>query len=660
MEHVLEPLVGGERLPRAYTMGLGLRPLALVRERAHDVGLRLTLQGDVTLEEGGSHESARVRVGAALEPIPGLELRFTARDHGAFTAGLTLRGVRGSGSAAGGREQGDRAYESYAISSHAGEERTALASRRERRVAVVRMAGTLSDQPLGDGLLGGGGAGLPSAGQHGQLERALEDPLTRAVFLELSGVAGMAQLEELRPRVERLTRAGKPVVAFLQYGGGRGDLYLASAATRVYASPAAEFMGLGLRAERRFYRHALARFGIRMDRASVGDYKSAYRNYSVDSMPPADTLVLQRLLTQRQKLFVDAVTSGRGIPEERLLPILDGREYPVEALARLGVLDSVLWREDAFAELGRLAGLGNKPRAVDLRRAPQARVRWATPRRIAVVYAGGAIVEGRSGSNLFDGDVMGDQTVAAQLQQAFKSPEVKAVVLRVESPGGSASASYLLDHTVERLRREAGKPLVVSMGSVAASGGYFMSLHADRILANRHTITGSIGVVFVKPSFESAYAKMGVRQQDFERGAFMRGLSIARDWGPREQASADSAVRRHYRTFVERVAGGRGLESEEAYANAQGRAWMGEDALERELVDGIGGLEQALADARRLVGIPAGEKIALIEYRHPRGSFFERLLRRQVHERLAELLALPEWSGAQARADDWVEDIASE
>src|SRR5262245_18223248 len=157
VEHVLEPLVGGERLPRAYTMGLGLRPLALVRERAHDAGVRLTLQGDVTLEEGRSHESARVRVGAALEPVPGLELRFTARDHGAFTAGLTLRGVRGSGSATGGRDQGDRAYESYSLSSHAGEERTALASRRERRVAVVRMAGTLSDQSLGDGLMGGGG-----------------------------------------------------------------------------------------------------------------------------------------------------------------------------------------------------------------------------------------------------------------------------------------------------------------------------------------------------------------------------------------------------------------------------------------------------------------------------------------------------------------------
>src|SRR5205807_3181944 len=130
---------------------------------------------------------------------------------------------------------------------------------------------------------------------------------------------------------------------------GRGDLYLASAASRVYASPAAEFVGLGLRAERRSYRSALARYGLRMERASVGVYKSAYRNYSVDSTPPEDTLVIERLLTQRQEMFVHTVTSGRHIEPERLLPVLDGRDYDARTLARLGVIDSVGWREQALA-----------------------------------------------------------------------------------------------------------------------------------------------------------------------------------------------------------------------------------------------------------------------------------------------------------------------
>ncbi len=657
--HVFEPRVDGARVPRAYTWGLGLRPLALARERAHEAGLRLTLLGEVELDEGGSPETARVRTGLALEPVSGLELRLTAHGHDAYTAGLTLRGVRGGAAATQARARGERTGERYALTAHEGEERTVLVSRRERRVAVVRIAGPLADQPLGGGLLSGGG-GQPSAVHHRRLERALEDPLTRGVLLELDGAAGMAQLEELRPRLQRLVQAGKPVVAYLPHGGSRGDLYLASAASRVFASPAAGFVSLGLRAERRYYRQALERLGLRLDRSSAGDYKSAYRNYSVDSMPRADSIVIEQFLTQRQKLFVDAVTAGRGIPEERLLPVLDGRSHPAAALARLGVVDSVGWREAALAELGRLARLGRKPRTVDLRRAPEARTRWATPQRIAVVYAGGAIVDGRSGSNLLDGDVMGAETVAAQLERAFETPEVRAVVLRIESPGGSASASHLLDHTVERLRRESRKPLVASMGGVAASGGYFMSLHADRIFASRHTVTGSIGVVFVKPSLEGAYAKLGVRQHDLERGDAMRGLSLARDWGPREQASADSAVRRTYRTFVDRFREARGLEAYEAYGFAQGRAWMGEDAAQRRLVDGIGGIEAAIAEARRLGGVPARERISLLELRHPRGNFFERLLRSWVREELARTASLPDLTRAQARAEDWIEAMARE
>ena len=656
VQHLFEPEYRGQRLPRTYTLGLGLRPLALSRERAHTAGVRLTLLGEVVLAEGASNEAARVRAGVAAEITPGLELRATAEDHRSFKAGITLRGPRSSLSVAQARLDGDRQYETWSASSHEGEDRVSRAPRAQQRVAVVRMSGALADQALGGGLMGAGGA-QPSAPYHRQFERALEDPLTRGVFLELGGVSGMAQLEELRPRLQRLVLAGKPVVVYMAYGGGRGDLYLASAASRVYAAPAAEFVGLGLRTERRYYKDALARIGVKMDRTSIGDFKSAYRNLSVDSTPPADTTVIQRMLTQRQQLFVDAVSNGRKIPAERLLPVLDGREYPATVLAKLGVIDSVGWREDAMAELGRLAGLGKKPRTVDLGREPMARERWATPQRIAVIYAGGAIVDGRSRTNLVDGSVMGDQTIAAQLERAFKAPDVKAVVLRVESPGGSASASYHMDHAVERWKRETGKPLVVSMGSVAASGGYFMSTHADRIYANQHTVTGSIGVVFVKPSFERMYSKLGVRQEDFDRGDYMRGLSPAREWRAREQAAADSTIKRLYRTFVTRVIDGRKLENYVAYAHAQGRPWMGEDAAERKLVDGIGGLDAALSEARRLGGIPAGEKISYLEFRHPRGNFFERALGGWMRAYAAEQLELPDFSRAQARAEDWVEEF---
>ena len=654
--HLFQPEFRGIRLPREYTLGLGLRPLALSRERAYTAGTRLTLTGDVVLVEDGAWRQARVRVGASVEPIRGVELRAMVEDHRSLKLGVTLRGVRGSASAARASVDGDRAYESYALSSHAGEDRVLSAPRAARRVAVVRMGGVLADETLGGGLLGGGGA-RPSAPLHLQLQRALEDPLTRGVLLELGGVGGMAQLEELRPRLSKLRQAGKPVVAFMQYGGGRGDLYMASAAARVYASPAAEFMGLGLRTERRYYKRMLGNLGIRVERASVGEFKSAYRNLSVDSTPPADTTAIQRILTERQELFVATVSHGRDIAPERLAAVLDGRDYDARALARLGIIDSIGWREDALAELGRLSGLGRKPRTVDLRRAPEARVAWTTPTRIAVVYAGGAIVDGRSGNDALDGGVMGDQTITAQLEQAFKAPGVKAVVLRIDSPGGSAAASYLMDHAIERLRRESGKPLVVSMASVAASGGYFMSVHADRIYADKFTVTGSIGVLFMKPSFEGLYSKLGVRQDDFERGDYMRGLSPARNWRARDQAAADSSIKRLYRTFVERVSDGRKLQNFEVYAHAQGRPWLGEDAAEKKLVDGIGGLEAAIAEARRLGGIPANERITLLEFHHPRGGLFERVVGSWLRSYAADQLRVHDLTRAQARADDWLEDI---
>jgi protease-4 len=654
--HLFEPEFRGRRLSREYTVGVGLRPLAWWREQAGGVGTRFTLTGDVTMVDDGDWAQSRVRVCASLEAIRGIELRATAGDHRSLALGVTLRGVRGSATAAQAREDGDRAYESYALSTHAGEDRALVVPRARQRVALVRMGGVLADEALGGGVLGGGGA-RPSAPVQQQLERALRDPLTRGVFLELNGVAGMAQLEELRPRLVHLKNAGKPVVAWMQYGGGRGDLYLASAAAKAYASPAAEFRGLGLRAERRYYKHALANLGIKVDRVSVGEYKSAYRNLSVDSTPPADTAVIQRLLTQRQELFVHTVTSGRGLAPERLLPVLDGRDYDGRSLARLGVIDSVGWREDALAELGRLTGLGREPRTVDLLRAPEARVRWNEPARIAVVYAGGAIVDGKSGNDALDGGVMGDQTITAQLERAFHTRGVKAIVLRVESPGGSAGASYLMDHAVERLRRETGKPVVVSMGSVAASGGYFMSAHANKIYADRNTVTGSIGVLFLKPSFEGMYARLGVRQDDFDRGDYMRALSPARDWRPRDQAAADSSIKRLYRTFVDRVSSGRNLERLEVQSRAQGIPWLGDDAADYRLIDGIGGLDAAISEARRLGGVPANEKISLLEFHHPRGSLLERVIGSWVRDYAAEQLRVHDVTIAQARAEDWVDDL---
>ena len=639
--HLSEPRLAGARLARDYTLGLGFRPLALVRARAFSLGPRLTLTGDVRLAEDDPSDRARVRVGGELELVPGVVLRGSA-ERGGYRAGFALLGLRSGyhGHAAYDRDDHRRST-THAISLHAGEDRTLLAGPRQGRVAVVHAAGALGDEALGGFSFFGGAGTTRVALLHRQLERALEDPLTRGVLLEPRGIGNLAQIEELRVRITRLRAAGKPVVAYLENGGGRGDLYLASACDRVVASEEAVFAALGLRAERRSYRSLLASWGLRIDRASVGAYKSAYRNFSVDSTTALDREQIERQLEAHQRLFVTAVAMDRHMSHARLEGLLDGRSWPASELAKAGLIDSVGYRENALAMLGRLSGLGAKPKRVALLETPPARRPWLARRSVAVVYASGGIEAGRDGHDVLNGEYMGSESVARRLERAFRDPEVKAVVLRVESPGGSGLGSNLILHAASRLKRETKKPLVVSMGGVAASGGYYISMAADRIFADRFTRTGSIGVLFVKPSLEGWYAKHGVKQEAFEHGGQMGAWSMGRDWTPYWQAAADSAVGFAYQTFKARVAEGRRLSLDQVEAVAQGQVWMGEEARERRLVDAIGGLEDAIAEARRLAHVPVGERIELAEIRRPPPGLFERLAGMAV-SRAMGTLAPPE------------------
>ncbi|MBI3539895.1 MAG: S49 family peptidase [Candidatus Eisenbacteria bacterium] len=656
-DHLTRPSVLGVRFDRDYRLGVAVRPLAILTHASEARAAMLTLSADVADDEHAPLKASRLRFGAEIEPVPGLLLRGSLEDHGGFRLGIGLLGVHMGyhGSRAWGGD--DRILATtHAVSLHSGEDRTVLAAG-ERRIAVVPLAGVLGDDAIGGfSILDGGERTEPVRPIHETLERALRDPRTRGVLLELGGVTNMAQLEELRPRIARLREAGKPVVAYLEAGGGRGDLYLASACDRVFATDEALFEGLGLRAERRYYRGLLAEWGVRVDRSSYGRYKSAYRNFSADSTSPADREAIERSLDVSQELFVSAVAADRRMDRARLLAILDGRHWSSADLEAAGLIDSVGYREQALATLGAMTGLGARPPTVDLSRAPAARRAWATPSPIAVVYAAGAIDVGESGGDLLMGPYMGSATVTAQLERAFRRPDVRAVVLRVESPGGSGLASNLIDHAVQRLKRETRKPLIVSMGSVAASGGYYIAAHGDAIFADRYTRTGSIGVLTIKPSFEGWYAKHGVREDDFERGRYMRGTSFARDWDAEIQAHADSSIFDYYRGFVAKVAEGRGLAWAAVDSVAQGRVWMGEDARDRRLVDAIGGLEAAVAEARRRARVPEGETIRLAEYRRPQGGLLARLIGRTMSGVWARTFHLPAPGGIYYLSDEAIAD----
>ncbi|HET9327100.1 MAG TPA: signal peptide peptidase SppA [Candidatus Eisenbacteria bacterium] len=648
--HVAETEFEGTRLGRAYTVGLGLRPLAWSRSSAARFGPRFTLGADVRMVEDEPAEAARTRAFAELEPLPGIALRGSV-ERGGFRIGIGVFGVRG-GYHGGSRydDEGERHGGAHALSFHEDEDRTVLAGPRDRRVGVLRPSGALGDEALPDFSVFGGSSTRSAGDLRRQLDQALEDPLTRGVLLEPRGISNMAQIEELRTRIQRLRASGKPVVAFLETGGGRGDLYLASACNRVVATEEAIFAALGLRTERRSYRRWLASLGLKIDRASVGDFKSAYRSFSQDSTPKADREQIEQLLDRSQSLFVGTVAADRHMDPARLERILDGRWWPARELQRAGLIDTVAYREDALAILGRLSGLSDKPHRVSMSQVRPARRPWRVPRPVAVVYASGGIETGGDGHDLLNGPYMGSDAMTRRLERAFRDPEVKVVVLRIESPGGSGLASNLILHQTQRLKRETGKPLIVSMGGVAASGGYYIALGADRIYADRYTRTGSIGVVFVKPSLEGWYREHHVRQEAFERGPFMGGSSLGRDWTPRWQAAADSTVRNAYEVFKTKVSQGRKLDPAQVEAVAQGRVWMGEEARERRLVDAIGGLDEAIEEAKRLARVRPGEKIELLEVRRPRPRLVERLAGMAVRDMFGSV-RIPQGEAIDLRAD---------
>ncbi len=651
LDHVMQPSFMGRTLHRNYTLGVGLRPLAFARRAAYDLGPRWTITADVALREGAPHQDAKVRVGAELEVLPGIALTG-AVENGGVHAGFALLGPREAYHGHVGYDRdGDEQVRTHSISFHEGAEDRTVLDTDPDGVAVVHAAGTLADETLpGVGLLdSGGGARVGSL--HRQLKRALRDPKTRGVLLEVRGLGGMAQVEELRPRIRRLRAAGKPVVAFLEYGAGRAGLYLASACDRVVTTPGAYYRGLGLRIEQRYYRSLLDKWGVKLERSSYGKYKSAYRNFSVDSTTDADREVFERVLDVNQKLFVDALTADRGIGTQQLMPVLDGRDWPPAALMAAGLVDSIGYREDALRILGRMTRLGGHPEERDLRRLREPLRAWRVPAPVAVVYASGGMELGESGNDLVFGPYMGARTVSRRIEAAFRNPEVRAVVLRIESPGGATLAAELIRHTVERMKEQSNKPLIVSMGASAASGGYEIAVPADVIFADRFTYTGSIGVFFVKPSFEGLYANWGVRQEAFERGRYMRGLSPAVDWNAEIQAIADSATYREYTSFVDAVARGRGMTWAAVDSVARGHTWMGEDALQRGLIDRIGTLDDAIAEARRRAGVPEGEKIRVIEYRRPRGNLLERFVRSAAGDWVRSQTHLPEPGATYHRAD---------
>jgi protease-4 len=450
------------------------------------------------------------------------------------------------------------------------------------------------------------------------LDAARQDPRIARVLLRPSGIATpyWAGVQELRDAVLRFRASGKPVTAFLEYGSER-DYYLATAADRVLLVPTSPLDLTGVASYEVFLGGFLDELGAEPDFLRVGAYKTAPNTLTEGEFTAAHREAVEALNRDFYDQLVAAVAEARGLSTAAVRGLIDRGPFgPDEALAE-GLVDGLAYADEVE---GASDGPGTIAEAAYRRAGARGAARPAG--RVAVLHVTGVIASGTSRYDALGGVVAGSDSIAADLRRITDDPSIDAVVLRVVSPGGSSVASDVIWRAL-RVAREARpeRPVVASLGDVAASGGYYVAMAADTVVAQPGTITGSIGVYAGKVAIGGVLERLGIGTGAVELGANAGIQSPFEPFSESQRARLEAYVREFYATFVDRVAEGRGLAPEAVDAVAQGRVWSGAGARERGLVDALGGLDAAVALARREAGIPEDAEVELVAFPAARGLY---------------------------------------
>jgi protease-4 len=453
------------------------------------------------------------------------------------------------------------------------------------------------------------------------LRHAAKDEHVEGLVLHIDDIDwGWAKVAEVREALQAFRAEGKPVYASLS-GGGEREYLLASAADLVTAPPLSVLQLDGLTASAMFMRGTFEKLDITPNFAHSGTYKSGVEGFTRREMSGPAREAMQALLDDFYADLIDSLSVARDLEPDTVARALDEGPYGAEDAWTRGLVDTVMYRAD-LDSMALNGDDGEKNRVSFLRYLDRPSNSGAHS-RIALVVASGAIADGRSREAPGEGTVLGSETLIKALHDACDRGSVKAIVLRIDSPGGSAPASDEIWREVERCREQ--KPVVASMSDLAASGGYYIAVGADSIVAHPSTITGSIGVFGGKLNILGLYRKLGLNVETLSRGAHAEMLSPYKDFTPDEAAKFQQSMDAVYRTFVSRVADGRGLAAEDVESVAQGHVWSGTAAADRALVDELGGIPRAVEMAKKLAKIPADEEVAIDVYPKVERTFLQRV-----------------------------------
>ena len=464
------------------------------------------------------------------------------------------------------------------------------------------------------------------------LRRARGDQRVKALVAKVGGRAiGLAMVQELRAAITEFREAGKLTVAwaetFGEFSAGNVPYYLATAFDTICLQPSGDLGLTGIAVERRFYRGTLDRLGVEFQVGKRHEYKNAADQFTERSFTGPAREATERLTASITEQITEAIAARRQIAADEARALIDRGPFLSAQALDAGLVDVLGYRDEVFADVKKQAGPDAVLQYVSRYRrshtlAERAR-KLPAPRQesVALIYATGPIRRGRSAHGpLPGGGGMGSDTIAAALRAAAGDDRARAIVLRVNSPGGSYVASDTIWREVVRAR-ETGKQVVVSMGDVAASGGYFISMAADAIVAQPGTVTGSIGVLSGKPVLADLLGRAGVTTDSVAEGAHSAMFTTSRPFSEDEWALVNSWLDHIYADFTGKVAAGRGMSGDRVHELARGRVWTGADALANGLVDELGGLDRAVGLARTRAGLPPDAPVRIYPKVRPLDRF---------------------------------------
>ena len=501
---------------------------------------------------------------------------------------------------------------------------------RNNSVLALRVAGSLPDYTPDDPfkrIFGGPDQSL--SGLVMQFKKAKVDNRIKAILLDIdmSGV-GWGKAEEIRDAIADFRTSGKPVYAYIEFGLNK-EYYIATACNKVFVPPPGELFINGLAADVMFFRGSLDKLGIYPDIYQIGKYKSAGDMFTQKKMTDAHREYVNALLDDLFNRYVNTIAKDRNKTPDEVRKLIDDAPYSAEKAKEVGLIDETAYRDDVEKQLKKLLGYKDADsftpvRASDYRDVSPESLGLNKGERIGVIYATGDIGSGSSQNSPSGDQSIGSDTVSKALNDAAADKTIKAIVLRVDSPGGSGLASDIIWHAVEAANQK--KPVVVSMSDVAASGGYYISASASKIVAQPSTITGSIGVVAGKPVLRGFYDWLGISNEYVLRGKNAGMFRETEKFSDDERAKFEDWIKNtYYNDFVPKVAKGRKKDPQFIDSVGQGRVWTGAQAKDRSLVDEFGGLDRAIEVAKQLANIPANKGVERVIFPYPQ-TFLQQLL----------------------------------